>query len=146
MAPLTRNSIGKRGRWVIHLKILVWRKHHGDKEEIAAKSRRALVDTPHRRYGHVPPLEYQASDTGLSLIITHHKRRCAEFVELRKAVALVDVGPKKEPDRLSVAPFLFEEPVISSRKTSGAHLPPMCRVDGVRAMCYSRLLVSAGDD
>ena len=90
------------------------------------------------------PLEYHASDTVLSLVITHHKRRCAELIDLEKAVNLADAGAKHESRRPPGTPFLFGEHISSSRETSDVHLSPMWRANGVRVLCYSYLLVSAG--
>ena len=50
-------------------------------EEVAPDVRRSLLEAFDRRYGYRLPLEYQPSDSLLALVLGHHKRRCAEFVE-----------------------------------------------------------------
>ena len=91
------------------------------------------------------PLEYQPSDTVLSLKLTHHKRRCADYIDLKKVLPRLEAGVKSEPRKVAGAPFLFEEPGSQNKKTSDVNSIPMCWVRCVRILCYSYALVSAGD-
>ena len=81
----------------------------------------------------------------LSLVIAHHKKRCADFIDMKKVISLTEAGVKQDPKRITGTPFLYEEPGGSSKRTSDVHHSPLCWVNCVRILSYSYVLVSAGD-
>ena len=75
----------------------------------------------------------------------HHKKRCADFIDLKKVISLTEAGVKQDPKRITGTPFLYGGPGSSSKRTSDVRHSPMCWVNGIRILSYSYVLVSAGD-
>ena len=96
---------------------------------------------PHSRL----PIEWQCSDSVLSLVVAHHKKKCADFIDLKKLVSLAEAGVKQDPKRITGTPFLYEEPGSSSKKTSDVYHSPHRWVNCVGILSYSYVLDSASD-
>ena len=91
------------------------------------------------------PIEWQRSDSALSLVLSHRKKRCADFIDLKKLVSLAEAWAKQDPKRISGTPFLYGEPGASSKKASDVHQSPQCWANCVRILSYTYVLVSAAD-
>ena len=77
--------------------------------------------------------------------MSHRKRRCADFVDLKKMVTLAEAGVKQDPKRISGAPFWYEEHGSSARKGSDVRQSPICWINCVKILMYSYVLVSSLD-
>ena len=76
---------------------------------------------------------------------SHHKKRCADFVDLKKMLSLVEAGIKQDPKRITGTPFWYDEPGGSSRKGSDVHQSAICWVNCVKILMYTYVLVSCVD-
>ena len=78
-------------------------------------------------------------------IAKYHRNHCADFVDIRRVVALEEAGINLEPRNIAGTPFLIGETGPQNKKAPDALAIPMCWVQGVRVLCYTYALVSAGD-
>ena len=70
------------------------------------------------------PLEYQPSDALLALVLSHHKRKCADYIDLKKVLSAVDASERPGPKRIANTPFFWEDPAGKGRKTSDVNASP----------------------
>ena len=91
------------------------------------------------------PIEWQCNDTVLSLAIAHRKKRCADFIDLKKATSLTDAAAKQDPMRISGTPFLYEEPGGYPVRTSDVHHSPLRWVNCVGILSYPTGATSGGE-
>ena len=76
---------------------------------------------------------------------SHHKKKCADYVDLKKMMSLVDAGVKQYPKRITGTPFWYDEPGSSSRRGSDVHHSAICWVNCVKILMYTYVLVSSND-
>ena len=53
------------------------------------------------------PIEWQRIDSVLSLVVSHRKKKRADFIDLEKLASLAEAGVKQDPKRIIGTPFLY---------------------------------------
>ena len=77
------------------------------------------------------------------MLCSHHKQRCADFVDLEKMAPLVEAGAKPGRKRISGTPVWYEEPDRSPGKNSDAPHSASCWVIFGTVLMYSYVLFSS---
>ena len=104
-----------------------------------------LIVAFQNRYQFFPPLDEQASDETLGILISLHKRRALDVVPLAKVTVIGDgVEPWSEPKRLKGTPFFYDTREFEKKKGE-FWASPQHFVHSVRVLMVGYALVSAAD-
>ena len=90
-------------------------------------------------------MERHPTGTVITLALAHRKKKRGDFVDFEKVVSITEVGIRKDPKRIPGTPFLYEEPVISTRKHPDVHHSEGCWVNCVGVLMYTYSSASSND-